>query len=185
MPRQARLDASGALHHVMGRGIEGTPIFQTTEDREDFLERLAALCEAEAVSVQAWALLDSHFHLLIRSGKQKISEAMRQLLTGYAVRYNRRHGRYGHLFQNRYKSVLCEEDPYLLELVRYIHLNPIRAGVVKTIRELAPYPWTGHAVLMGEVNRGWQDCDTVLAYFGKRRKEATRSGRQSLEEGAG
>ena len=131
MPRQARLDAPGALHHVMGRGIEGVSIFRSDEDREDFLTRLGALCEAEALSVHAWALLDNHFHLLIRTGKQRISEGMRKLLTGYVVRFNRRYGRYGHLFQNRYKSILCEEDPYLLELTRYIHLNPVRAGVAR------------------------------------------------------
>jgi putative transposase len=99
---------------------------------------------------------------------------MRKLLTGYVVRFNRRYGRYGHLFQNRYKSILCEEDPYLLELTRYIHLNPLRAGAVKTMRELATYRWTGHAVILGRVKRGCQDVGTVLGYFGKRRKEAMR-----------
>ena len=128
MPRQARLDAPGALHHVMGRGIEGISIFRSDEDREDFLSRLGSLCEDGALSVHAWALLDNHFHLLIRTGKQRISEGMRKLLTGYVVRFNRRYGRYGHLFQNRYKSILCEEDPYLLELTRYIHLNPCGRG---------------------------------------------------------
>ena len=185
MPRQARLDAPGALHHVMGRGIEGVSIFRSDEDREDFLTRLGALCEAEALSVHAWALLDNHFHLLIRTGKQRISEGMRKLLTGYVVRFNRRYGRYGHLFQNRYKSILCEEDPYLLELTRYIHLNPVRAGVVKRMRGLAAYPWTGHAVILGRVKREWQDVDTVLAYFGKRRKEATRKYERYVAEGVG
>ena len=183
MPRHARLDAPGALHHVMGRGIEGTPIFRSDEDREDFLMRLGALCEAEALSVHAWALLDNHFHLLLRTGKQRLSEGMRRLLTGYVVRFNRRYGRYGHLFQNRYKSILCEEDPYLLELTRYIHLNPVRAEVVKTMRGLAVYPWTGHSVILGRVNRGWQDADTVLAYFGKRRKEAMRKYERYVAEG--
>ena len=183
MPRQARLDAPGALHHVMGRGIEGIPIFRRDEDREDFLTRLGTLCEGEALSVHAWALLDNHFHLLIRTGRQTISEGMRKLLTGYAVRFNRRYGRNGHLFQNRYKSILCEEDPYLLELTRYIHLNPIRAGVVKTMRQLAAYRWTGHAVILGRVRREWQDVDTVLAYFGKRQKEAVRKYEKYVSEG--
>ena len=183
MPRQARLDAPGALHHVMGRGIEGLSIFRSDTDREDFLEGLRSLCEGEALSVYAWALLHNHFHLLIRTGKQRISEAMRKLLTGYVVRFNRRYDRYGHLFQNRYKSILCEEDPYLLELTRYIHLNPIRVGVVKTMRQLATYPWTGHAVILGRVKRDWQDVDTVLGYFGKRRREATRNYERYVAEG--
>jgi len=183
MPRQARLDAPGALHHVMGRGIEGISIFRSDEDREDFLKRLESLYEGEALSVHAWALLDNHFHLLIRTRKQGISDAMRKLLTGYVVRFNRRYGRYGHLFQNRYKSILCEEDPYLLELTRYIHLNPIRTGVVKTMKGLAAYPWTGHAVILGRVKREWQDVDTVLAYFGKRRGEAVRKYERYVSEG--
>ena len=108
---------------------------------------------------------------------------MRKLLTGYVVKFNRRHERYGHLFQNRYKSILCEEDPYLLELTRYIHLNPIRAGRVKTMKELATYVWTGHAVIMGKVRREWQDCDTVLDYFGKRRGEAVRKYENYVADG--
>ena len=90
MPRQARLDAPGALHHVMGRGIEGTSIFRTDGDREDFLTRLGALWEGELLSVHAWALLDNHFHLFICTGKQSLSEGMRKLLTGYVVSFNRR-----------------------------------------------------------------------------------------------
>ena len=75
-------------------------------------------------------------------------------------------------FQNRYKSIVCEDDPYLLELSRYIHLNPVRLGMVEDLAELSTYPWTGHSVIMGKVKRGWQDKDAVLAYFGRRKKEA-------------
>ena len=126
MPRQARLDAPGTLHHVMARGIEGRNIFRTDKDRNDFLDRLAAQCEAEALKVYGWTLIPNHFHLLVRTGNRSISASMRKILTGYVVRFNRRHQRQGHLFQNRYKSIVCEEDPYLLELTRYIHLNPLR-----------------------------------------------------------
>jgi len=98
MPRQPRLDAPGALHHVMGRGIDRTKIFSNRKDREDFLERLAGLCRANALSVYSWAFLSNHFHLLVRTGNQPLSNSMRKLLTGYVVNYNRRHKRYGHLF---------------------------------------------------------------------------------------
>ena len=125
MPRQARLDAPGTLHHVMGRGIEKTTIFRNEEDRIDFLNRVALLCQEETWKVYAFALIANHFHLLIRTGRQSLSYSMRKLLTGYVVNYNRRYKRYGHLFQNRYKSIICEDDPYLLELTRYIHLNPL------------------------------------------------------------
>jgi putative transposase len=90
---------------------------------------------------------------------------MRRLLTGYAVSYNRRHRRHGHLFQNRYKSILCQEDIYLLELVRYIHLNPLRAKIVKSPTEFEKYPYSGHSVLMGKVKREFQDTGYVLRLF--------------------
>jgi len=92
---------------------------------------------------------------------------MRKLLTGYTVNFNRRHRRHGHLFQNRYKSIVCQEDAYLLELVRYIHLNLLRAGLVKDMRGLDRSPWSGHSALMGHVERDWQDTDYVLSLFGK------------------
>src|SRR3972149_4539342 len=183
MPRQSRLDGAGTLHHVIGRGIEGSKIFRGRGDREDFLDRLAKLCEAKALSVYAWALLGTHFHLLVRSGNQSLSQSMRQLLTGYVVNFNRRHKRYGHLFQNRYKSILCEEDPYLLELTRYIHLNPLRARMVKDMRELRVYPWAGHSAIMGKQERGWQDVGAVLGYFGRWKKMAMVGYEKYVREG--
>ncbi len=183
MPRQPRLDAPGALHHVMGRGIDRIKIFRNRKDRDDFLERLAGLCKINALQVYAWVLMGNHFHLLIRTGNQLLSNSMRKLLTGYVVNYNRRHKRYGHLFQNRYKSIICEDDPYLLELTRYIHLNPLRAGLVKSLDELQGYQWCGHSAINGRVNREWQDTETVLAYFGKRRKGAIEKYESFVEEG--
>ena len=94
---------------------------------------------------------------------------MRKILTGYAVNHNRRHRRYGHLFQNRYKSIVCQEDAYLRELVRYIHLNLLRAGLVKSLNELNRCPWSGHSALMGKVKRKWQDTEYVLSFFGSKR----------------
>jgi putative transposase len=170
MPRQPRLDAPGALHHVMGRGIERTNIFRTDRDREDFLNRLANQCMDGNLIVYAWCLLSNHFHLLVRTGREPISRSMKKLLTGYVVNFNLRHKRRGHLFQNRYKSIICEEDPYLLELTRYIHLNPVRAGMVGGVEELNNYRWAGHSVIIGRVKQKWQDIDTVLSYFGKGRK---------------
>jgi REP element-mobilizing transposase RayT len=118
MPRQPRLDAPGTLHHVMVRGIERTAVFRDDGDRADFVARLATLAAAGAWTVYAWALLPNHAHLLVRTGHRPLARTMRALLTGYAGAFNRRHHRVGHLFQNRYKSILCEEEPYLLELQR-------------------------------------------------------------------
>jgi len=141
MPRQPRLDAPGLLQHVMARGIERREIFTDDKDRQSFLNRLAAILEDTQTLCYAWALIPNH--LLLRTGATPLSKVMRRLMTGYAVSFNRRHKRSGHLFQNRYKSIVCEEDPYLLELIRYIHLNPLRTGLVKDLKELDQYPWSG------------------------------------------
>jgi len=150
MPRQARLDAPGLLQHVMARGIECREIFKDDQDRKSFLERLAVILEETQTQCYAWALIPNHFHLLLRTSLTPLSKVMRRLMTGYAVTFNKRHKRSGHLFQNRYKSVVCEEDQYLLELIRYIHLNPLRAGLVKNLKELDKYPWTGHSAILGK-----------------------------------
>lgn len=182
MPRQPRLDAPGALHHIMGRGIEQTKIFRTDQDREDFLNRLADLCIDGYLIVYAWSLMANHFHLLVRTGRWSISKSMRKLLTGYVVNFNLRHKRHGHLFQNRYKSIICEDDPYLLELTRYIHLNPVRAGIVNDLRGLNHYRWAGHSAIMGRVKRDWQEIGTVVRYFGKGRR-AVKKYEQYVGEG--
>jgi REP element-mobilizing transposase RayT len=167
----------------MGRGIEGAQVFRTDTDRGDFVSRLAALCEEGHLVVYAWALMPGHFHLLVRTGQRPLFQSMKKLLTGYVVNFNRRHKRYGHLFQNRYKSIICEEDPYLLELTRYIHLNPLRAGIVRRLPALRAYPWTGHAALLGERQRDWQDTATVLAYFGRKRRRAVERYEAFVREG--
>ncbi len=119
MPRSARLDAPGTLHHVIIRGIEKRRIVDDDQDREVFVERLEQLSVDLKTPVYAWALMTNHAHLLIRSGPEGLPSFMRKLLTGYAINYNRRHHRHGHLFQNRYKSIVCEEDTYFKELVRF------------------------------------------------------------------
>jgi hypothetical protein len=108
---------------------------------------------------------------------------MRRLLTGYAIGFNRRHRRWGHLFQNRYKSILCELDPYLLELVRYIHLNPFRAKVVQDLEELETYAWCGHGILTGRRKNDWQETDFVLGFFGSKEKKAIKAYQEFMEAG--
>jgi putative transposase len=170
MPRQARLDAPGTLHHVMIRGIEGKAIFRDNRDRKEFVSRLGNLSKETTTRVLAWSLLRNHCHLLLFSGASGLALFMRRLLTGYAQGFNRRHRRRGHLFQNRYKSIVCEEDPYLLELVRYMHLNPLRASLVKNLGELDRYPWSGHRVLVGREKSGWQEREYVLRQFHPERR---------------
>ncbi len=183
MPRQARLDAPGTLHHVIMRGIEGLKIFRDDQDREDFVFRINQLVGKTGTKILAWALMDNHIHLLILSGYHGISKFMRCLLTGYAIRYNRKYHRSGHLFQNRYKSIVCEKEPYLLELVRYIHLNPLRASIVRSIKELDRYPWSGHCVLVGRRRNDWQERVYVLDQFSLERGRAIQAYRKFMEEG--
>ncbi len=183
MPRGARLDAPGTLHHVMLRGIERGNIVYDDEDREDFLTRLSDQAQTTGTCLYAWALMDNHAHILLRSGHEGLPVFMRRFLTGYAVAFNRRHGRYGHLFQNRYKSIVCQEDAYFKELVRYIHLNPLRAGIVANINELDRYEWCGHAAIMGKKSLGWQDVAYVLGWFGKTPKEAREAYREFVRQG--
>src|SRR5512136_2302918 len=145
MPRLARLDAPGVLHHIIIRGIERRKIFRDDRDRENFLERMGRLLVETKTGCYAWTFLENHAHFLLRTDKIPLATFMRRLLTGYVVSFNRRYKRHGHLLQNRYKSIVCQEDTYLQELVRYIHLNPLRARLVPDLRALDRYPWSGHA----------------------------------------
>jgi len=173
MPRQPRLNVPGLVYHVMGRGIEGRDIFRDDDDRESFLKRLAdGVGKPGSPCLYAWALLSNHFHLLLRTGDELLSPMMRRLMTGHAVTYNLRYKRQGHLFQNRYKSIVVEEEPYFLELVRYIHLNPVRCGIVKDLGELSRYRYTGHSVIMGQRDYDAQDVNAVLMRFSDKRKKA-------------
>ena len=183
MPRKARIDAPGALQHIIVRGIERRKIFKDDIDRYDFLDRLGNVLMDTATPCFAWALIPNHFHLLLRTGQHPISTVMLRLLTGHAMHFNRRHRRSGQLFQNRYKSILCQEDVYLLELVRYIHLNPLRAGLVQDIHALDAYPFCGHASMMGSVSYAWQDNDYVLTLFDNKRSIARRRYKQFVLKG--
>lgn len=183
MPRQARIDIVGVLQHVMVRGIERKDIFFDDRDRSEFIARLSHLLFKTGTDCLAWSILSNHAHLLLRPNKAKLSEMMRRLLTGYAVVFNLRHHRCGHLFQNRYKSIVCEEDSYFLELVRYIHLNPIRAGLVSTLPQLDRYRWSGHSVIMGHNQLQGQNTNEVLLLFDEHRKRAREKYQKFVADG--
>ena len=183
MPRLARLDAPGVLHHIMIRGIERRNIFRVEKDREDFLDCLANILPETQTSCYAWVLMSNHAHFIFRTGTAPIAKVMRRLLTGYAVSFNHRHRRHGQLFQNRYQSIVCQEDVYLRELVRYIHLNPVRAGIVAELSQLNKYPYCGHSSIMGKEDQPWQDVKYVLGYFGQTVKSARKSYSSFVEAG--
>ena len=167
MSRLARLDAPGVLHHIIIRGIERRKIFRDDYDKDNLLDRLVLLLPETKTACYAWALMSNHAHFLFRSGSAGISNLMRRLLTGYAVYFNRKYRRHGQLFQNRYKSIICQEDIYFKELVRYIHLNPLRAKIVADINGLNKFPYCGHSLIMGNRKQDWFDTKYVLSYFGK------------------
>ncbi len=183
MPRQARIDAPGALQHIMVRGIERRKLFLDEQDREAFLERLGRTLQESATPCYAWALMPNHAHLLLQTGRVPLATVMGRLLTGYAGSFNRRHRRHDHLVQNRYKSILCQQDLYLIELVRYIHLNPLRGGLVGDLSALDRYPYAGHSVLMGRREHEWQATGLVLGHFGRRAGPARKAYRALVEAG--
>lgn len=183
MPRHKRLNVPGAIHHVITRGLNRQDIFFNDNDRNDFVARLEQGLSQTGCRCYAWALLDNHFHLLIRAGTKPLGDLMRKVLSGYAISFNRRHRRHGYLYQNRYKSILCQEEKYLLELVRYIHLNPVRSGIVQSLDALDMYRWSGHGVLVGRQRRNWQDREKILAHFGEKRREAVQRYRQFVSDG--
>ena len=172
------------MHHVISRGVARGRIFEDRKDREAFLGWLGSLLKESSTQCLAWALLPNHFHLLIRTTTWPLKVLIQRLLTRYSVYYNHRHARAGHLFQNRYKSILCEEEPYLLELVRYIHLNPLRAGEVRSYAELAKHPWCGHGAILGARKVDWQETGDVLGEFGGSRSGARQSYDEYVKEGA-
>jgi REP element-mobilizing transposase RayT len=183
MPRKARIDGPGALHHIIVRGIERRKIFYDDSDRNNFLNRLGIILIETKTPCFAWALIPNHLHLLLRTGVVPIATVMRRLLTGYAVSFNRRHRRHGQLFQNRYKSILCQEDQYLLELVRYIHLNPLRARLVPDLKKLDKHPYCGHSVLMGKRKHDWQDTKYILKLYDSKYSIARRRYREYVKKG--
>jgi putative transposase len=183
MPRKARVDAPGALHHIICRGIERKKIFRDNTDRDNFVERLGNILLETSTQCYAWSLIPNHFHLLLKTGNTPITTVMRRLLTGYAVTFNHRYRRHGHLFQNRYKSILCQEEPYLLELVRYIHLNPLRSKLVSGFAALNRYRYSGHSRLMGQFASEWQATESVLRRFGKRLSTARNKYAEFVEGG--
>jgi REP element-mobilizing transposase RayT len=167
----------------MQRGVARGRIFNDRSDYDEFLRRLGEELERTETGCYAWCLMSNHLHLLIRTGRIPIGRVLQSVLGGYSGYYNRRHRRIGHLFQGRFKSVLCEEEAYFLELVQYIHINPIRAGLVRDMDALERYPWCGHAAVMGTKKVKWQDTDEVLGRFGRTPHRARAAYRNFVTEG--
>ena len=177
------MNIPGAIYHVITRGLNGTKIFRDGKDRKALLSRLSMVLEESKSQCYAWVLMSNHIHLLIRASEAPLSNVIRRILSGYAKAFNKRYKRRGYLYQNRFKSILCQEDRYFMELVRYIHLNPVRAGFIKTTEELEKYPYCGHGVIVGQNKKVFQEVGEVLLQFAQTRKAAIQKYKSFIEDG--
>src|SRR5213593_2486367 len=182
MARKPRVEFDGALYHVIVRGNHRRDIFRDETDRVTYLERIEHYRERYHCIVYAYVLMSNHVHLLIETGTVGLSKIMQGIQFSYTQRYNRRHGAVGHLFQGRYKAILCDRDAYLLELVRYIHLNPAR---LKHPEELARYRWSSHGAYLGRKGSVVIDTTLVLNQLGNSTSQAYKAYRKFIDEGRG
>jgi len=181
MTRPLRLEFPGALYHVTSRGNARAAIYADDADRERFLALLTQVVQRYHWLCHAYCLMDNHDHLLIETPEGNLSHGMRQVNGLYTQHYNRRHGQAGHVFQGRYKAIVVERDSYLLVLCRYIVLNPIRAGLVRTAQE---YGWSSYRATAGFcAGVAWLCTDWILAQFGGERAEAQLRYRHFVDEG--
>jgi REP element-mobilizing transposase RayT len=169
----------------MSRGIEGHSIFRDTIDREHFLSLLSAEIKRSGYKCYAWVLMKNHYHLLVRANENQLYCLMRPLNSKYARWFRKKYKSRGYLFQDRFKSLATQDQEYIEELVRYIHLNPLRAGICKTFAELDRFPWSGHAVLIRRRRCAFQDVRAVLRRFSHDPKIAIQKYRAYLQDRAG
>ncbi len=177
MARPLRILFPDAYYHVTCRGNERKAIFKDETDRGVFLDKLQVSIRIYQVKLHAYVLMDNHFHLVVETPKGNLSEFMRHFNVSYTGAYNRRHNRVGHLYQGRYKAILIDKDSYLLELSRYVHLNPLRIGRYQgkeyreKINDLKRYAWSSlPGYLHCHKKQAWVTYDTVLSYVGGSRK---------------
>lgn len=180
MARRIRLEVEGGLYHLMVRGNDGQDIFHSEEDDERFLAMLGAVKEKLPFMLYAYCLMTNHLHLLIERRSDAVGRIMHRLLTGYSQYYNRKYRHVGHVLQGRYKAILCQSDPYLAELVRYIHLNPVKAKMVERPED---YLYSSHRSYMGIEPSGIVDVDPLLRRFSPKKAVARRQFAKHVAEG--
>ncbi|MGD2083746.1 MAG: transposase, partial [Chromatiales bacterium] len=183
MARPLRLEFPGALYHVTSRGDGGEDIYIDDTDRAHWLVVLGQVCERFNWLVHAYCLMSNHYHVLLETPDGNLSRGMRQLNGVYTQRFNRAHERVGHVFQGRYKAVIVQKETYLLELARYVVLNPVRARMVRSARE---WPWSSYRATAGQAARPpWLATDWLLAGFGRTRSLAQTAYRDFVSQGKG
>ncbi len=183
MPRKRRIALPGEVHHVISRGLDGATIFADDTDRKRFVSTLGRILSQEQCLCYAWSLMSNHYHLVLRPTAFNLARVMRRLNGSYARYFNRRHQRRGYLFQDRYKSLATQDFRYFRELIRYVHLNPIRAGTVKNLSALERYPWCGQAAMVGKTGEPWHSSSEALKRFGGSTASARAAYLAFLREG--
>ncbi len=183
MARPLRIEFAGALYHITSRGDGRDDIYLDDNDRSNFLDVLAHVCERFNWVCHSYCLMSNHYHLVIETTDSNLSQGMRQLNGVYTQNFNRCHGRVGHVFQGRYKAILVQKDSYLLELSRYVVLNPVRAGMVRSAKD---WPWSSYRSTAGLVEAPvWLQVDWLLSSFAKRKQPAIKKYRAFVAAGKG
>jgi len=180
MPREPRGTLQGALCHVIGRGNGGQPIFRDTADYARFTERMRRDVRRTSCALYAYVLMPNHCHLLVEVGQQPLAALMQPLLTAHAGYFNDKWGQTGHLFHRPYHAIVCERDAHLLELIRYLHLNPVRAGLCGDPQE---WDWSSHRFYLGSRGGEWTRAREALALFGDDPQRALRAYRRFIADG--
>ena len=181
MSRPLRIELAGGLYHVTSRGDRREDIYLDDVDRADWIEVFAHVCKRFNWVCHAWCQMSNHYHIVVETPETNLSAGMRQLNGVYTQRFNRRHERVGHVFQGRFKGILVEKDSYLLELARYVVLNPVRAGMVNSAER---WRWSSYHEMVGErVAPEWLQTDWILAQFGRQRKRAMEGYKRFVREG--
>ena len=179
MARPLRIEYPGAFYHVTSRGNEQRGIYKSKKDREQFLHYLETAKERYGAVIHTYCLMDNHFHLLLETPKGNLSQIMRHINGAYTTYFNVKRKRAGHLFQGRYKAILVEADEYAEELSRYIHLNPVRAGLVNKPEE---FEWSSHRYYVGKTKPEWLRTDLILGYFDKKISLARKKYKKFVED---
>jgi len=181
MARPLRIEFPGAFYHVTSRGNAQENIYRDDTDRAQFYTVLAEVCDRFNWIIHAYCLMDNHYHLLVETPEQNLSKGMRHLNGVYTQRFNQQHGRVGHVFQGRYNAILVQKESYLLELARYIVLNPVRARMVRAAKD---WPWSSYRATTGQISvPAWLHVDWILSAFAKQRKTAITRYKTFVAEG--
>ncbi len=182
MVRKPRIEFDGATYHVIVRGNQGQAVFHSKNDFIHYLSLLSSYKERRGFNFFGYVLMSNHAHMVIQTGLVPLSKIMQGINQSFTMYYNRKYHKVGHLFQGRYKAILCDMDNYLASLVRYVHLNPVRDGLVRRPED---YHWSGHCSYLKKTGGSILDEDALLRLFSEHKGAARRLYRQFVDAAVG